>query len=419
MTMVSRAAGALFSQRGGTRFVIYTQWRRRARDYKPEVITLDVAPGRVKAGPSDPSTRVVDARRKRPYTHEQTGRIVATPPYPRGRPRYPIVRPNPRGHFDHLRPGTRQFSAVSAFATVHSVLQIWRHYFRQPLLPWFFEAKRHPLELIPRVESANAWSGEGFLEFGYVNWDSRIRFCDLFDVVAHETGHLILKKVIGNPTDGAKTLAYRAHEEAGADLIALIAAMHFDSVVDRLLWRTRGALFSDNELSRLAEYGRKREVRELFNEERLSSPRIRRASEKYHAHGYSLPFSGAAYDILVGLYVGNLRERGILERVAPTARPGSPRHALAMAQRSFDRRFGTRRRFEASRAELKNALLDARDVFARTMARAWRNTSVDGFSYGRAVANILEADRKLSGGRNGRMIRDLFAWRGITPARRS
>ncbi len=417
MTAASRAAGALFSRRGGTRFVIYTQWRRRARDFKPEIITLDVVPGRVKAGPSDAWTRVIDARRKLPYTHEQAGRIVATPPYPRGRPRHPVVRPNPRGHFDHLKPGTRQFSAVSAFATVHCVLQIWRHYFQRPLLPWFFAAKRTWLELIPRVESANAWSGEGFLEFGYANWDSRIRFCDLFDVVAHETGHLILKKVIGNPTDGAKTLAYRAHEEAGADLIALVSALHFDSVVDRLLWRTRGALFSVNELSRLAEHGRKREVREVFNEERLASPRVRRAAEKYRSHGYSLPFSGAAYDVLVGLYLRNLRNRGVLERDAPPARPGAPRRALAMAQRAFHQRFATRRRFEAAQAQLKDALLDARDVFAHTMAHAWRNTSVDGFSYGRAVANILEADRQVSGGRNGRMIRDLFAWRGITPAR--
>jgi hypothetical protein len=419
MTAASRAAGALFARRGGTRFVIYTQWRRRARDFKPEIITLDVAPGRVKAGPSDAGTRVIDARRKLPYTHEQAGRIVATPPYPRGRPRYPMVRPNSRGHFDHLRPGTRQFSAVSAFATVHCVLQIWRHYFRRPLLPWFFEAKRAWLELIPRVESANAWSGEGFLEFGYANWDSRIRFCDLFDVVAHETGHLILKKMIGNPTDGAKTLAYRAHEEAGADLIALVSALHFDSVVDRLLWRTRGALFSVNELSRLAEYGRKREVRELFNEERLSSPRIRRAAETYQSHAYSLPFSGAAYDVLVGLYLRNLRDGGVLERDASLTRPGAPRHALAMAQRAFHHRFATRRRFEAAQAQLKDALLDARDVFARTMAHAWRNTSVGGFSYGRAVTNMLEADREVSGGRNALMIRDLFAWRGITPARPS
>jgi hypothetical protein len=414
MRAVARTAGALFSPRGGTRFVIYTQWRRRARDYKPEIITLDMRPGRVNPGPSDRSTYVVDARRKRPYTHEQAGRIVAMPPYAKGR-RYPMVRPTRSGHFDHLKPGTRQFSAVSAFATVHCVLQIWGHYFRRPLLPWFFSARRSRLELIPRVESANAWSGEGFLEFGYANWDSRIRFCDLFDVVAHETGHLILKKVIGNPTDGGKTLAYRAHEEAGADLIALIAALHFDSVVDRLLWRTRGALFSINELSRLAEYGRKREVRELFNEERMTSSRIQRAAAKYRSHTYSLPFSGGAYDVFVGLYLRNLRQRGVLGPGAAPARRAAPRHALAVAQRSFRRRFGTRKRFEASRELLKDALLDARDTFARTLAHAWTITDVDGFSYGRAVSQLLQADRVVSGGRNGRMIRDLFAWRGITP----
>jgi hypothetical protein len=374
-------------------------------------------PGRVGSGPSDRSIYVVDARRKRPYTHEQAGRIVATPPYPRERPRFPVVRATRGGHFDHLKPGTREFSAVSAFATVHCVLQIWAHYFRRPLLPWFFSRTRARLELVPRVESANAWSGEGFLEFGYANWDSRIRFCDLFDVVAHETGHLILKKVIGNPTDGGKTLAYRAHEEAGADLIALIAALHFDSVVDRLLWRTRGALFSVNELSRLAEYGRKREVRELFNEECMTSPRIQRAAARYRSHTYSLPLSGGAYDVFVGLYLRSLRERGVLGPGVLPERQATPRHRLAMAQRFFRHRFGTRKRFEASRALLKNALLEARDTFARTLAHAWTRTTVDGFCYGQAVGNLLDADRAVSAGRNGRMIRDLFAWRGIVPGR--
>lgn len=419
MTGVARAAGALFSPSRGTRFVIYTQWRRRARDYKPEIITLAFRPGRVKAGPADQDMYVLDARRKPPYSHERTGRTLALPPYPEGRPRYPAVRPTRGGHFDHLKPGTRRFSSVSVFATVHCVVQIWSHYFRRPLLPWFFAASRRRLEMIPRVESANAWSGDGFLEFGYVNWDTRIRFADLFDVVAHETGHLILKKVIGNPSEGSKTLAYRAHEEAGADLIALVAALHFDSVVDRLLWRTRGALFSVNELSRLAEYSRKREVRELFNRERMSSGRIRQAAIAYRAHTYSLPFSGAAYDVLVGLYLENLRARGILGPVGARRRTKAPRHALAVAQRSFRRRFGTRRRFEASRAALKDALLDARDTFARILARAWAMTRVEGFSYQRAAGHLLRADRAVSGGRNARMIRDLFAWRGIVADERA
>src|SRR5439155_764900 len=168
-----------------------------------------------------------------------------------------------RGHFDHLAVGTRAFWACHVFATVRCVREIWEHCFGRQL-PWFFKDPDAPrLEIIPRAESANAWSSEGFLEFGYL-LDRRRRpawLCENFDVVAHETGHLILKSVIGNPTNAKKTLDYRAHEEAAADLVAVVACLHFDEVVRRLLRNTKGRLFSRNLLSRLGEEGRRSKSR--------------------------------------------------------------------------------------------------------------------------------------------------------------
>ncbi len=416
-----RHAGALLHVETGTRFQIYAHWRRHPRAYDLEKVSLEAPPGTIKAGPADEAIYVVDAKRKQPYTDENQWRIRRLPPYPRRGARYRAARPDRQGHFDRLRVGTRAFSAASAFATVRCVLRIWEHYFGRRL-PWFFRDRYSRLELIPRAESGNAWSGEGFLEFGFPKYwadppDRRLRFCDLFDAVAHETGHLILKQVIGNPTDGRKTLEYRAHEEGSADLIAMIAALHLDSVVDRVLWRTRGRLFSENELSRISEYGRRKQVRELFNHERMFSRRMLDAVADYSTHRYSLPFSGAAFDIFVAMYLRNLEARGIVERRSWTARPDDPRRVLRAAQHRLERRVKTRTEFGRYRAHFKDALLDARDSFARMMARAWRGTPVDGFSYEAAAANIIAADRSVNDGRHGGLIGQLFAWRRIFPAR--
>src|SRR5882672_1496971 len=435
-----------FDQRG-TRFRIYQQAQNVRGFAAPSTIYVGSRPGTIGPGPSDSRIRVIDAKGRRPrkwklpYSDSSSGEPRWRPPYPSRDPRHPPLTAR-RGHFDHVRTGTRAFSAANAFATVRSVLEIWEHYLGRRIVWFFRDAKRRHLEIIPRVETDNAWSGEGFLEFGYLLPRARRRgrrrpewLCENFDVVAHETGHLILKSVIGNPTAAKKTLEYRAHEEGAADLVALVACLHFDGVVERLLANTQGRLFSRNMLSRFGEKGRDSQIRSAFNSATTWSPSIAKAELKYDKHAFSKLYTGGAFDVFVEIYEHYLVRRGAIPpRLARDSKSASATAIDADSPSATHRRFERlRQSFEAHFARNKEkfrlALLDARDDFGRLLARTWVRTSPEDFPgrdlprgnnrlpYSGVVANMIAADRAL-GGRYETIIRAAFLRRGISPAPR-
>jgi len=428
----------------GTRFRIYQQAKTVRGFAAPLTVYVDSRPGSIGPGPSDSRIRVIDADGQRPYawklpyTDSAVGEPRWRPPYPAGYPRQAAVRAR-RGHFHHVRVGSRAFSAANAFATVRCVLEIWEHYLGRRIV-WFFRDRTHRhLELIPRADTDNAWSGEGFLEFGYFVVKGRRRrrprgwLCENFDVVAHETGHLILKSIIGNPTAAQKTLEYRAHEEAAADLVALIACLHFERVVTRLLTNTRGRLFSRNMLSRFGEESRGAQIRSAFNAATIWSRSIATAEKKYEAHAFSRLFTGGAFDVFVEIYERYLVQRGAIP--AGLARESKSAIAIAIDRASppaTHRRFQQLRRsfavhYAKDPAKFRLALLDARDDFARLLAATWARTSVADFPgrdrprgtrrlpYSGVVAKMIAADRAL-GGRYTKIIRAAFRRRGILPA---
>ena len=431
----------------GTRFRIYQQASSVEGFATPLTVHVASPPGTIGPGPSDSRIRVIDTDGRRPfkwklpYADSAVGEPRWRPPYPPGDPRHPPVKAR-RGHFDHVRVGTRAFSAANAFATVRCVLEIWEHYLGHRIV-WFFRDREHRhLELIPRAETDNAWSGEGFLEFGYSLPRRRGRrrtapawLSENFDVVAHETGHLILKSIIGNPTAAKKTLEYRAHEEGAADLVALVACLHFDRVVNRLLENTQGRLFSRNMLSRYGEKSRGAQIRSAFNSATTWSPSVETAEAKYDKHAFSKLFTGGAFDVFVEIYERYLVRHGAIP--ARMARESKSAIAVAIDGASPA---ATHRRFERLRRDFavhfaKNgetfrvALLDARDDFGHLLAKTWAMTSVEDFPgrdrprgndrlpYSAVVANMLAADRAL-GGRYKAIIRTAFLRRGISPAPR-
>jgi hypothetical protein len=429
----------------GTRFRIYQQASSVKGFAAPLTVYVASRPGTIGPGPADSRIRVIDADGRRPYkwklpySDSAAGEPRWRPPYPPGDPRHPPLKAR-RGHFDHVRVGTRAFSAANAFATVRCVLEIWEHYLGRRIVWFFRDRQRQHLELIPRVETNNAWSGEGFLEFGYFLPRRRGRrrrdpawLSENFDVVAHETGHLILKSVIGNPTAAKKTLEYRAHEEGAADLVALIACLHFDRVVARLLANTRGRLFSRNMLSRFGEESRGGQIRSAFNSATIWSPSITAAEEQYEPHAFSRLFTGGAFDVLVEIYEQYLVRRGAIP--AGLARESKSANAVAIDRASppvTHRRFQQLRRsftvhYAKNPDEFRLALLDARDDFGRLLAKTWARTSVEDFPgrdrprgnerlpFAGVVANMIAADRTL-GGRYGTIIRAAFHRRGISPA---
>jgi hypothetical protein len=393
----------------GTRFQIYPQpkWPRAT-------IFIDAPPGTIGPGPKDDYIEVIDAVGKDPYKDEETAKPRSRPPYPEDGKRQPPVKAR-GGHFDHLRPGTRDFSSATVFATIRFVLDAWKQHFGRPLA-WFFRGAPRPLEVIPRVYSSNAWSGEGYLEFGFpaissFDHDFRHPLAENFDAVAHETGHFMLKSILGAPIDDRKTLEYRAYEEASADLVAIVASLHVEPVLRCLLERTRGRLYSVNELSRIAELGNGKEFRRAFNDKTMADESVKRAENRYDKYGISLPFTGAAFDLLVELYERQLVERGAITPALARRSARFPRQPVRELTRAFSVCY------ERAGDQFTAALEDARDEFGRLLARAWDVTSVDGFSYPKAVAILIATDAELNEGACTGLIRKLFGARGISVAR--
>lgn len=400
----SRFIDSRFRARG-TRFLIYPQYRKLPGFSQPSTVYVDSPPGTIESGPRDDRMYVVDAIDKEFY-RQFDGPDTGTPPW-RG-PRMPGADPDADGHFDHAEPGTNAFTSAAVFATVRSVLAIWEGYFGRQI-PWYFANDHARIEIVPLIEDDNAWSGYGFLEFGRKGQRDKW-YAENFDVVAHETGHLILRHVIGNPPDSKKTLAYRGHDEAAADLIAIVSSLHLEKTVTRLLAHTRGNLFSPNELSRMGEVGRAQEVRKAFNA--LTMKYVRQHPDpnpKTYKYLYSRPFTGGAFDVLVEIYAqGLIERRAITRELAEEAwKARGPR--LRDVQRQFADAYRRRR------GAFADALLDARDYFGRLLARAWEKTSFRRLSYPRVLQHLLAADTELSNGRYRDTIRDAFAWRGIRP----
>jgi hypothetical protein len=391
----------------GTRFKIFAH--SRALGFAPETVHVDAAPGSIGPGPADAAIEVIDAPNKDSYYSDTTGALRKRPrfPYPPdGRRATKPVAPR-HGHFDHLEPPAWEFSAAMVFAVIRTTLSVWSHFFEVAAIPWHFTAQAGPvLQVHPRVTCANGWSGNGFLEFGFPFFPNRRhRFCENFEVVAHETGHLIMKSMVGTMPDDEKSLQHRAHEEAAADLIALVTTLHFESVIAHVLRETAGFLFGDNLLSRFGEWGRRPTAlpRRSFNEATMASVRAEGPRTK---HALSAPFTGAVYDVLVGLFVRHLVVAGAIdERLAARCR-----HTPGVRVPDLGDDF--RRAYRGHAAEFAEALRRARDELGWLLAGAWRRSTNDGLVYTKVLRHLLAADTELGTG-HGALVAQAFAARGI------
>jgi hypothetical protein len=370
-------------------------------------IYLPARAGTIGAGPSDRDIVTVDALDKLPYYdgREDTERF---PPY-----RGPRARParSRHGHFGHLQPSgatARQFAAAHVYATIRFTLTVWEHYLGRPVR-WHFRRRFPRLEVIPRIRSGTAFSRPGYIECGYERGRTRQRrypLCENFDVVAHETGHLILRSVIGHP-DHVEGLEQRAREEAFADLVAIVALLHVRPAVARLLDRTRGNLFSSNLLSRVGEMSQTTVARRANNDKGMDTlqwdpdPRVFR-------YELAAPFTGGGYDAFVDLYESILVRRRAIPFALAEASFDANGQALPDVQRAFELSY------RARRTVFEDALLEARDVFAGVLAHSWRRMSpYDG--YPEALATMLAVARGQHGARTERIIREAFEWRRIQP----
>ena len=405
MTIATRSARQQY-QGQGTRFRLYPQPPILKSIQGPETVWIARPPGSIGPGPSDDRMYVVDAVSKEPYQD-----YPQVPPYRGGC--HPPVQPGRDGHFDHLTDFTsRDFMAAHMYGTLRFVLDVWERYFGGPLR-WHFASDYPRLELVPIVNWDNAHSGYGFIETGFArhNTPEPQPLCLNFDVLAHELGHSFIYALLGTPPPGKASAGYFAFHESAADCIAMIAVLDFDSVVDRLLERTRGNIYLPNELNRIGELSETEQIRlasttlTLADVPDLRTPPAQLSYPQRHA--MSLPLTGAVFDMLVDVFQQLLVQDGLISRDLDTmSRPEIRITDEATVQAEFDRAYvGKHNGF-------KCALLDARNYIGRCLATAWRSLSWD-VSYAQAASALLAADQRIAGGAGREIMLDSLRWRGI------
>ncbi len=390
----------------GTRFRLFPQPPVLAAFAEPEMVTLSLPPAAIGPGPQDERMYVADAVDKQDYYD-----FPNLPPYT-GEV-HPAVQPGADGHFDHIPVDSREFRAAHMYGTMRFVLDIWEDYFGRPI-EWHFRDDFERLELVPWVDWNNAQSGWGFIETGYRRAESgeQVALSLNFDVLAHELGHSILYSELGIPPAGSTNAAYQAFHESASDLVAILSALHFDSVVDLVLERTSGNLYLRNVLNRVGEISPNEQIRLASNRLRMSDvPSINTPIEELtqpERHRIGEPLTGAVFDVLVEVFQQNLVEAGLisseLDDRSRRGAPGGPEDESV--QLAFDEAFA------ANPDGFKSALLEARDYMGVLLAQTWSQLGWDlrFVDVGRAM---LRADLAMSGGHFHSEMLESLIWREI------
>lgn len=390
----------------GVRFLLFPQPPVVTGETQPEVVRVSLPPGSVRPGPSDDRMYVRDAVDKQAFYE-----YPYLPPY-EGK-RHPEVMPSADGHFDHLEPGTHEFEAAHLYGTVRRVLDIWETYFGQRL-DWHFAEDYERLELVPWLEWDNAHSGYGFIEMGYQQTADvgRMPMSLNFDVIAHELGHTMLYSVVGTAPEEARTPFLAGFHESSSDLVAIVAALHFDSIVDLLLERTRGNLYVRNLLNRFGEISATEQIRLAGNRLRMSDvPDVTAPVESLshvELHQVGEPLTGAIFDILVEVFQQLLVDRGLISRSldALSRRDELGPTAHDEVQPLFDAAYAL------DPSGFKGALVDARDYLGALLARTWSRLDVD-LTFVEVGQELLRGDLELTGGHFQPEILDSLVWREI------
>lgn len=393
----------------GTRFRLFPQSPTLAAYAQPEIVWVSSPAGSLPPGPQDERMRVIDAIDKRPYDE------LFGPPWIGSL--YSPAEPDAAGHFDHHPIDSRPFAAAHMFGAIRRVLDIWEDYVGGSINPLsMLEAPGQQLELIPLVNlERNAQTGPGFIEVGFVPGpDQQHRSLSLnIDVVAHETGHRIVFDRVGIPFDATITAEFRGFAESTCDLVALITALHFNTVIDNVLQTSSGNLYVLNELNRFAELADHDQIRIASNSKRMSdvvdvaTPWDQLSQPEVHELGE--PLTGAMFDIFVEIFHRKLLDSQAIPRdLADYARraPTRPMN-YELIQDRFDRAYDERPQ------PFRDALLAARDELGQRLALTWARLSEHLLTYRDVAAAFLAADQNLSGERYQQAIADCFAWRGI------
>jgi hypothetical protein len=397
----------------GTRFRLFPAF---AEDMPPDTVELPSPAGSIGPGPSDHALYVADAASKTAqYEPPDYG-----PPYLG--PLLPPALPDWAGHFDHLPLDTPQFLAAHQFGSMRYTLDIWERYLDHPIEWW--DRDSHPrTELIPVVDWPNAQSGPGFLETGIWQGEdgSTQPYALNFDVIAHETGHQILFSQVGVPPEDKISAPFLAFHESFSDLIALIAVMHFPSVLTRLLEQTGGNLYVLNLVNRIAETSAHTQIRLAANTTTMAEVAditlapdgswIDPTGQNRNQHWIAAPLTGAIFDVLVEIYQDLLVASGLIPHDADAQ--GWTREEVEEAFADLNQVFSSAlTRFNQEFAAI---ISSARDAVGLALAHVMLSIRPEELSFEEVSARFLESMLEQGYGPLMPAMLAHFLWRGIDP----
>jgi hypothetical protein len=316
---------------------------------------------------------------------------------------HPPVQPGPDGHFDYLEPGSRDFLAAHCYACIRRTLDVFEGYNGEPI-PWFFASAYERLEVVPYLSWDNAQSGFGYLEMGEdYSRGTAHPFALNFDAISHEIGHLIVFGKIGVPEYGPASHDFFAFHEAAADFISLLGLLSFDTVLERVLRRTKGNLLILNELDRFAELSDEKQIRS-FNH----SLKVRDVG--LEVHDYSKPFAGGLFDLFVEFYQWLSFDRGISD-LNPRLFRDLRRELSASA---MERLLSTsREEYSLKHFAAKAVLAEARDAIGKILLKSWSQLRPETMTFRSAADAMIYAVEDSQYNILAEQAFDIFAWREI------
>ncbi len=392
----------------GTRFRLFPQLPSLDQQGEPETVWVSPQAGNIGPGPSDNRMYVVDSiGKERPYgfypgPHGST--MHYKPPWT-GELLAPAL-PDREGHFDHLEFGSPQFEQAHAYGCIRFTLDIWEHYLGHRI-EWHFEHEFDQLEILFLRGLDNAYAGYGSIEIGSYTTDKGafVQFGLSFDVLAHEVGHLITYSLIHIPEDVELQDEYFGFRESAADLVSMIALLHFEAALIGVLDASRGNLYTFNRLNRFGEVSDLDQLRLASNHKTMADF----TSGWVREHELAQPLTGAFFDIWVDIFHENLLEQGLISAEMEDfsdQMEWSPDYHKVL-QPLFDFAYAQNPQGFAL------ALATARDYMGVALVSTWKQLVPHRINYQEVLNVFAQVDMQITGGRYDRIIAANRDRRGI------
>jgi len=394
----------------GTKFWLFPQTPTDENSLPAEVVELSPPAGSLDPGPEDDSMYVifpVDKPQEYGMHKDRLGRdYVYLPPW--GGAVYEQAEPDEEGHFLHYDDvDDARFHAAHIYASIRFTLDVWESYYQRPI-KWHFRNHYDKCEVNLLPDFDNAIIGYGFVEVGtYVDKanGSLSPFSLNFDVLAHEVGHGLVYAEVGMPDPKKESAEYLGFQESCADIVSMVAALHFESILNEVLEVTSGNLYMHNHLNRFAETSSSKQIRMACNEMKMSDF----AAGWRDEHILAQPLTGAVFDILVDIFHEELVRVGAistsLEEVSDTLEGSDDYNPELQSE------------FEAAYSRnstlFKEALIFSRDRLATLMIETWSRLHADHLEYLDVYRAMLQADESLFSGQYHAIIDVNFEWREI------